>query len=277
MTSAIDDHNAAFRRFNADPSAAKPPHASFDTPLAGLAATLPESHPLRALAGEFRIRRTAVRLTTRCTSFDVWAAMSRIETLFADERRLAARYRVEQLVGQPGIAAGNEYRLTVTDPARLAAIARHGGDGAPRQMDVRVMRAGPWAGETAELTIDTLINHALAGTASLWLVAHGSGPDGLIEVTLDGCELSRWGWAPDALAAGDRGETPMIVDCERLADRLAGMLDAADARLMSELCFHRAGASGALAASPDVIEALRVHPALADLLADAAETGECQP
>lgn len=277
MTSAIDDHNAAFRRFNADPSAAKPPHAIFDTPLAGLAAKLPESHPLRALAGEFRIRRTAARLTTRRTSFDVWAAMSQIETLLADERRLAARYRVEQLVGQPGIAAGNEYRLTVTDPERLAAIARHGGDTAPRQMDVRVMRAGPWAGETAELTIDTLINHALAGTASLWLVAHGSGPDGLIEVTLDGCELSRWGWAPDALAAGDQGDTPMIVDCERLADRLAGILDATEARLMDELCFHRAGAPGAIAASSDVTEALRVHPAIADLLADAVETGECQP
>ncbi|MEE8334160.1 MAG: hypothetical protein V3R85_09955 [Alphaproteobacteria bacterium] len=277
MTSAIDDHNANFRRINADLSAAKPPHDLFDTPLSGLAANLPEGHPLRAPADEFRINRTAARLTTRRTSFDIWAAMTRIEILLADERRLAPRFHVEQLVGQPSIAGGNEYRLTVTDPNRLSGIAGHGGNATPRLMDLRVSRAGPWAGETAELTIDTLINHALAGTASLWLVAHGSGPDGLIEVTLDGCELSRWGWAPDALTASDQNETPMIVDFERLADRLAGLLDAADARLMSELCFRGAGTPSSIAANPEATEALKVHPAIADLLALAAETGECQP
>jgi len=190
--------------------------------------------------------------------------------LLADERR-----QIEQLAGRPGCAAGNEYRTTATDPDRLAAIALHGGDRAPRRMDVRITRAGPWGGETAEMTLDTLINHALAGTASLWLVAHGSGPDGSIEVTLDGCELSRWGWAPDALAARDRGEDTVIVDVERLADRLAGMLDARDARLMPKLCFRHADTASAIAAHRDVSEALRVHPALAGLLADARDPEGC--
>lgn len=275
MTSAIEDHNAAFRRINADESAAKPPHDAFDTPLARLAAQLPEDAPLRALAGECRIRRTTVRLSTERTSFDVWSAMTRIETLLADSRRLAARYRVEQLVGMPGIAAGNEYRITVTDPAWLSAIATHGGDGGPRRMDLRVGRAGPWAGETAELTIDTLINHALAGTASLWLVAHGAGPDGLIDVTLDGCELSRWAWAPDALAARERGEDGRIVDVELVGDRLAAMLDARHAALMPGLCFYHAGAPAALLRAPEVADALSVHPAIADALAGAAESEGC--
>lgn len=272
MTCATDDHNAAFRRINADQSAAKPPHDMFDTPLARLAAALPDTAPLRALAGEFRVRRTAARMTTARTSFDVWAAMTRIELLLADERRLAARFQVEQLTGQPVVAAGNEYRLTFAAPDRLAALAAHGGDGGPRRMDLRVTRAGPWAAETAELTLDTLINHALAGSASLWLVAHGSGPDGLIEVTLDGCELSRWAWAPDALAARDLGDDPPIADFERLADRLAALLDAREARLMPALCFRRAGTAAAIAAEPVVAEALSVHPALADLLADTVET-----
>jgi len=271
VTRAIDNHNAAFRRINADQSAAKPPHDICDTPLARLAAALPRTDPLRAQAGEFRIRRTAARLTTARTSFDVWSAMTRVELLLADERRLAARFRLEQLTGQPVVSAGNEYRLTFAAPDRLAALAAHGGDGEPRRMDLRVTRAGPWAAETAELTLDTLINHALAGTASLWLVAHGSGPDGLIEVTLDGCELSRWGWAPDALAARDIGEDPPILDFERLADRLTAVLDAREARLMADLCFCHAGGPAAIAARPDVAAALSVHPALADLLAQAAE------
>ena len=275
MTTAINDHNAAFRRANAEPSAAKPPHDLHDTPLGRLAADMAGTDPLRALSREFRIRRTAARLTTERTSFDVWAALTRIDVLLADDRRLAPRLGVEQLVGQPVIAAGNEYRITVTDPDRLDAIMAHGGDREPRRMDLRIARAGPWAGETAEMTIDTLINHALAGTASLWLVAHGSGPDGLIEITLDGCELSRWGWAPDALAAADGGEDAAIVDFERLADRLAGALDAREARLMPDLCFRHAGAPRAIAKSPDVTEALGVHPALADLLAGAVEPEGC--
>jgi len=275
VTSAIDEHNAAFQRANADQSAAKPPHDPFDTPLARLAGELPDADPLSALADEFHIRRTAVRLTTARTSFDVWSAASRIEVLFADQRRVAPRFHVEQLVGQPVVAAGNEYRLTVTDPGRLASIAAHGGDGGPRHMDIRITRAGPWAAETAELTIDTLINHALAGTASLWVVAHGSGPDGLIEVTLDGCELWRWGWAPDACAARERGEDLSIGDFERLADRLAAILDAREARLMPALCFSQAGTARAIAADSRVTEALGVHPALSDLLAGTAEPEVC--
>ena len=218
-------HCDAFVRENADPDIRRPAHDPSATPLDGLAGRPPE--PVTA-------RRTLVAITTRQTSFDVWAALGMLEELLSDYRRIAPHYRFLQTAGEAGIAAGNEYRLAISDPALLGAVTDAMGDRVEaarldrRNMDVRVVRAGPWGGETGELVVEALRNHALAGASSLWVLAHDDRDDGNLRVTLDAFEITRPAWAPDLLAArrssGEAAGT-RIMDWEYLFERLAQRLD----------------------------------------------------
>lgn len=255
-------HCDAFVRENADPGLRRPAHDLFATPLDALAGRRPE--PVAA-------RRTLVAITTRQTSFDVWAALGLLEEMLSDYRRIAPRYRFLQTAGEAGIAAGNEYRLTISDPALLGAINNVIGD-APkparidrRDMDVRVVRAGPWGGETGELVVEALRNHALAGASSLWVLAHDDRDDGNLRVTLDAFEIARPAWAPDLLAArrtqGD-GAGTRIVDWEYLFERLAQRLEGLPEATDPAESFFVTGSCEEVLRNARVCDALDIHVGL---------------
>jgi len=275
-------HCDAFRRENADPGIRRPAHILKDTPLDRLAGGQTRERLACHAPEAVTVRRSLVAITTPRSSFDVWAALACLEDLLSDYRRIAPRYRFMQTAGEASVAAGNEYRLTLSDPALIEPLNSAFGDmassrtGLPRIeqmvprieqriMDVRIVRAGPWGGETGELVVEALRNHALAGASSLWVLAHDDADDGNLRVTLDAFEIARWAWAPDLIASRrSTGDTPgaRIIDWdylfERLAQRLDGLPDATDP-----------GASFSLTAHPDAIardnrigEALEIHGGL---------------
>ena len=210
ITSEETQHCLDFIAVNADRGIRKSARRLLSTPLNELCSREPDDARWKKAARTLTARRSLVSFSTRRSSFDLWASLGHLENLFSDYRRIAPRFTFEQVAGEANIAVGNEYRLTITDPNRLTALdaacnkMAPGKDTPPmaggRAMDVRVTRAGPWGGETGELVVEALENHAMAGVSSLWLVAHGETADGLLQVTLDALEIAGWAWAPDFLA-----------------------------------------------------------------------------
>lgn len=239
-----------------------------------------EAPPLAELGGPdgVTVRRLTVALSMPGSSFDMWAALARLDLLLSDYRRVAPRFLFEQLTGEASVAAGNAYRHTVADPARLARIddacRELGGEdaggrlGGARIMDFRVLRAGPWGGETGEMVMETLRNHALAGAASLWALVHGEDSEGLLPIRLDICEIARWAWAPDRLAArGAQDDTVAgILDWPYFVERLAQALDAVPVPGAPDESFLAVVPPEGLAAERRLAEALRVHPALNEVV-----------
>lgn len=246
------------------------------SPLIRLSQAEPGNDLWDRAANMINARRSIVSFTTLRSSFDLWASLGNLENLLSDYRRIAPRFTFMQLAGEAGIAAGNEYRLTNTDPGRLAglntACEQMVSDrdnvtfGGYRDMDVRVTRAGPWGGETGELAVEALENHALAGASSLWLVAHGETTDGGLRVTLDALEIARWAWAPDFLAYRETGGTACILDWNYLFERLIQDLDGAPEPAETSLAFERAVSSSDLGTDDRIAEALRSHSALAPIV-----------
>lgn len=259
-------HCIAFLSENADRSVHRPAHSIEAPPLA----------ELDQEAGDVFVRRITVAISMPGSSFDLWAALARLDLLLSDFRRIDPRFAFEQLTSEAGVAAGNEYRHTTTEPARLTGVeeacrqlagAEAGGAlGGVRAMDVRVLRAGPWGGETGEMVVQTLRNHALAGTASLWVLVHGEDSDGRLPVRLDICDLARWAWAPDRLAAPGGGEVPGILDWPWFIERLAQALDATPSTGTPDETFRSLVPPKELAKDVRLQEALRVHPALTDVV-----------
>ena len=220
MVEISGDHTAeqvhcdAFRRENADFDIRRPAHILKATPLDRLATGQTSKFLTSHTPETVIVRRSLVTITTRRTSYDVWAALACLEDLLSDFRRIAPRYCFMQTAGEASVAVGNEYRLTLSDPALLEPINFAVGNMASSQtdlppieqrvMDVRVIRAGPWGGETGELVVEALKNHALAGASSLWVLAHDHADDGNMRVILDAFEIARWAWAPDLLANQQR-------------------------------------------------------------------------
>lgn len=282
MAEISDDHAAlrahceAFQRENTDLDIRRPAHDPMATPLDRLTSERPATdvgadHGPRVVT----VRRALITLSTPRTSFDVWAALAPLEQLLSDYRRLAPRFRFTQTAGDAGIVTGNEYRLTLSDPDLMEAIntaigcLAPGATAAPRidqrHMDVRVDRAGPWGGETGELVVQTLLNHALAGAGSLWILAHDYADDGILRVTLDGFEAARWAWAPDFLASRRLGgKTPVsrIIDWDYLFERLAQVLDGEPEEAASDGSFSLTGDADVVAADSRVAEALDIHSGL---------------
>ncbi len=223
------------------------------------------------------IRRLTAAFATPRSSFDVWAALNRLDVLLSDYRRLAPRYVFEQLTGQETVAAGNEYRLTLTEAARLEAIESACTDlsgtdaagtlGGARRMDVRVVRAGPWGGETGEMVVEALGNHAMAGMASLWVLIHGEGIDGSLQVRLDVMEIARWAWAPDRPAAqvANDDTAGLILDWPYLFERLADSVDASPLPAEINGSFSLSAPWPIAAMDERVVDALTLHPALSSL------------
>jgi hypothetical protein len=264
-------HCDAFLAANADRGVHKPPH-DFDRPPA-------VAPSVRALPDDdATARRLTVSLATSRPSFDVWAALARLDILLSDYRRLAPRFSFEQLTGEASVAAGNEYRHTVSDSASLRRIEavcgglagadRSGALNGARTMDIRVTRAGPWGGETGELVVEALENHAMAGVASLWVLVHGEDMDGPIRLRLDVFEIARWAWAPDCLAARETSgddTSAGIVDWPYLFERLAEYIDAAPASWATDESFSITASLSTLASDSRVADALAVHPSLSRL------------
>jgi len=259
-------------RENADLDIRRPAHVWNATPLDRLAT----GQPKEILAGHTPesviVRRSLVTLTTRRTSFDVWAALACLEGLLSDYRRIAPRYSFMQTAGQASVAAENEYRQTLSDPALLEPINTALGTMAANQtdlsrisqrvMDVRVIRAGPWGGETGELVVEALQNHALAGASSLWVLAHDDSDDGNMRVTLDGFEIARWAWAPDLLASQQKsgdGSRVRIIDWDYLFERLAHNLDGSPEATDAGASFSMIENANVITQDGRIKEALKIH------------------
>jgi hypothetical protein len=268
-------HRDAFLRENADLDIRRPAHSLKATPLDRLATGQLSEHLTVHGPGTVMLRRSLVSLTTRRASFDVWAALACLEDLLSDYRRIAPRYRFMQTAGEASIVVGNEYRSTLSDPALLGPLNSALGDLASNQtdlpqieqrvMDIRVVRAGPWGGETGELVVEALQNHALAGASSLWVLAHDDTDDGDLRVTLDAFELARWAWAPDFMASQHRpGDSAgaRIIDWEYLIERLAQNLDGLPEATEPGASFSITEDFNAIAQNGRIKEALKIHSGL---------------
>ncbi|MDC0033591.1 hypothetical protein OAJ57_03390 [Alphaproteobacteria bacterium] len=265
-------HCDAFVRENADLGIRRPASIPTETPLDRLATQQTSIDLTNYSPNTYFVRRSSVTLTTRSTSFDVWAALSCLEDLLSDYRRLAPRYSFLQTAGEATVAVGNEYRLTLSDfdiikrlniaCRKLAAAEEDPNPIEQRVMDIRIVRAGPWGGETGELVVEALRNHALAGASSLWVLAHDDSDDGSLRVTLDAFEIGRWAWAPDFLAnqqnPGD-STGARIIDWNYLFERLAEALDGIPEATDAVTAFFITQTSDVIAQDERVKEALRIH------------------
>jgi hypothetical protein len=241
---AWDEHLASFHANNEDRGDGKPVADPCATPLIELAKSCPADEPHMAHARDVGARLDEAAFLIRRTSYEAWAAITQIETMFSDIRRIAPRFAFAQLRGEARIATGNEYRLAIADPASLdplnSALADldatlGGGTSAAghnpvavRRMDLRIAHAGPFGGETATMTWASLSNHRLAGLSSFWVVIHGD-DDGLLRVTLEAAELFRWSWAPEGVTAPGQGtalgDDVHILDWRWYFERVAAALD----------------------------------------------------
>jgi hypothetical protein len=260
-------HCDAYRRENADLDIRRPAHLLMATPLDRLGT----SHKPETVI----VHRSLVAITTRRTSFAVWAALACLEDLLSDYRRIAPRFSFMQTAGEASIAAGNEYRLTQSDPALLGPINTALGSMASsktdlprieqRVMDVHVVRAGPWGGETGEFVVEALRNHALAGASSLWVLAHDDADDGDMRVTLDACEIARWAWAPDLIASQQRygaDSDARIIDWDYLFERLAQNLDGSPEATDPGATFSIADDLDVIAKDDRIKDARKIHSGL---------------
>jgi len=180
-----------------------------------------------------------------------------------------------QTAGEASVAAGNEYRLTLSDPAFLGSLNAALGKMAPigsavpqieqRIMDIRVVRAGPWGGETGELVVEALRNHARAGASSLWILAHDDADDGNMRITLDALEIARWAWAPDFVASlhsSSEFAEARIIDWNYLFERLAQELEGVPDSIIPGAAFSITAESDVITKDNRVIEALNIHGGL---------------
>ena len=285
LRAALLAHMAEFRAANEDRGDGKPIADPCATPLIELANSLPRDAALTARARDVGFRLEAVAFFIRRTSYEAWAAVTQIETMFSDIRRIAPRFAFAQLRGEARIAAGNEYRFAIADAGFLGRLddaiaefaAMCGNESAPaadspiaaRRMDLRIVHAGPFGGETATMTWATLSNHRLAGLSSFWVVIHGD-DDGPLRVSMEAAELFRWSWAPERLADMRHGPAPgedvRILDWRWYFERVAAALDGEPADEPSRT-LALAGAWPMIGGDARLREALAAHPSLAGLAA----------
>lgn len=281
MADTQGDHTAeqrhcdAFRRENADPDIRRPAHDLLGTPLDSLARS-PGTNLLKDYVPKsVSVHRAFVTLVTRRTSFDVWAALADLEELLSDYRRIAPQFHFMQTAGEATVSAGNEYRLTVLDPSHIAHINAAAVDlyedqtPAPtinqRVMDVRVTRAGPWGGETGELVVEALRNHARAGASSLWVLAHDDADDGNMRITLDALEIAQWAWAPDLIASRQQAAQDTgckIMNWDYLFERFALHLDGTPVSTKLGAPFSLEIDACALTEDDRISDALKTHNGL---------------
>lgn len=222
---ALKAHLAEWHAANAAEAPLQPASIA-DTPLMRLA-RLPGRHDPAGDADHVTVRRLALAYRTRATSFDVWQTLARLDILLSDSRRLAPRFAAERI-------SGDIYRLTDRRPSRLHALGRALAKlsepparepPGQRQADIRILRCGPFGGETCEIVADACANHWRAGRAALWVLAHEDAMGGGLHVRLEAAEIARWAWAPDWLAArsGLADADDGIVDWPWLFERLLAM------------------------------------------------------
>ena len=268
---AETQHCEKFCNENALPDVRRVQHEFYETPLDDLACTPCSPEFLDTRNNKVFIRRSSATIMTRQSSFEIWTALTNLEFLLSDHRRIAPSYRFEQIAGEPGIVVGNEYRTTLTEPKRLAtlnaalkSLSEHNEAKTTidqRKMDIRVIRAGPWGGETSELVIKPLKNHALAGISSLWVLAHGNEDTDML-ITLDSMELARWAWAPDMMAElppSQFAAPTRIVDWDYLFDRLTQTLDGQVDESIKPIKDEFSVRLTELATDERIRDALRIH------------------
>jgi len=272
ITDEETQHCEAFLTANAAAGIHKASHPFNGTPFHHLSEQLAQKPHFKNVTNALTVRRSVVSFSTRRSSFELWGKIGNLEQLLSDFRRLAPHFSFQQLAGEAGVAVNNEYRWTITDPSYIRALnalcqdCRAGSFGDARHMDVRVLRAGPWGGETGELVVEALENHALAGQGSLWLLAHGETTDGRLRVSLDGMEVVRWAWCPEYVVSRKTGQPIRILDWDYLFDRLLQELDGEPAAEQPSPSFVSEVTPATLRKDNRIADALRVHTALLPII-----------
>ena len=160
-------HCKAFVRENSDNNIRRPTWSPLKLWIDQKRASLPDEKSL------FHLQHFRVVLETPLPSSQFWSVFEDLPTLLSDPNNFDPKFELQQLSGLASTSTGNEYRIVYRDPnymtkLRQACNKLSGIDFefTERLMDFKVEKAGPWGGETAELVLLPLANHAASGKAS---------------------------------------------------------------------------------------------------------------
>ena len=211
------EHCDAFVRENSDNNVRRPTWNPLKLWIDQKRRSLPDEK------GLFHFQHFRMVLETPLSSSQFWSVFENLPTLLSDPNNFDPKFELQQLSGFASTATGNEYRIVYRDPdymtkLRQACNKLSGMDFefTERLMDFRVEKAGPWGGETAELVLLPLANHAASGKASVLMIAHPYPHSKRLRVSIDCIELTRIGWLPDLLA----GASPHLFEWSQIFNKV---------------------------------------------------------
>ena len=211
------EHCEAFARENSDNKVRRPSRNPFKLRIDQERSILSDEKIL------FHLQHFQVVLETQLSSSQFWSVFENLPTLLSDPNKLDPKFELQQLAGMANTSQGNEYRMVYRDPNYMTKLRQACNELSgidfefnERLMDFKVEKAGPWGGETAELVLLPLANHAASGKASVLMIAHPYEHSELLRVSIDCFELTRIGWLPDMLA----GASPHLFEWSEIFNKV---------------------------------------------------------
>ena len=216
----------------------------------------------------FHLQHFRVVLETQLSSSHFWSVFENLPALLSDPNKLDPKFELQQLSGFANTSSGNEYRIVYRDPnyttkLRKACNRLSGIDFefTERLMDFKIEKAGPWGGETAELVLLPLANHAVSGKASVLMIAHPHAHKELLCVSIDCFELTIIGWLPDLLA----GASPHLFEWSQIFNKVCNITQSIKPK--NSPFIERHWQLNSLKDLPSEIrEATALHPSIGELL-----------
>ena len=211
------EHCEAFVRENSDNNIRRPTWNPLKLWIDQKRASLPDEKSL------FHLQHIRVVLETPLPSSQFWSVFEDLPTLLSDPNNFDPKFELQQLSGLASTSTGNEYRIVYRDPSYMTKLRQACNklsgidfEFTERLMDFKVEKAGPWGGETAELVLLPLANHAASGKASVCMIAHPHAHSELLRVSIDCVELTRIGWLPDLVA----GASPHLFEWSQILNKV---------------------------------------------------------
>lgn len=211
------EHCEAFARENSDKKVRRPSRNPFKLRIDQKPGILTDEKIL------FHLQHFQVVLETQLSSSQFWSVFENLPTLLSDPNKLDPKFELQQLAGLANTSTGNEYRIVYRNPNYMTKLQQACNklsginfDFTERLMDFKVEKAGPWGGETAELVLLPLANHAASGKASVLMIAHPYAHSKLLRVSIDCFELARIGWLPDLVA----GASPHLFEWSKIFNKV---------------------------------------------------------